>query len=131
MRVLRRKCLGWAGASAAALLLAGAALSAQAKKPGEAGEPGDNTEVAANWDTFSVEIGVRSTQVDSSGAPKGNGLNLRYRLERTQSAGGWKTSMTMLDRTQPMATSIEGERPVAIDPRLVPVRMEDDEDGTP
>lgn len=121
-----------AAAAMLAALAAGAPLlSAQKKNDSNPPDKAGTGTPADAWDTFSVDVSVRTTQVDKTGAAKSKAEELRYRLQREQTPGGWKTTVTMGDRAQPVARSFDGDRPISINQDLLPARMEDDEDGTP
>jgi len=119
-----RPALGFALAAA---LTAGA--TAQSVRPGKTAK--DAAGPPEGWDTVSVDIAVTRSHVGRDGKPKKKkGGAATYRWERSQTANGWRTSITTLSQAKPAVKSLDGVRELELPSDLVPVRIEDDEDGT-
>jgi hypothetical protein len=81
--------------------------------------------VSDAWDTFVAEIRIRRSRVDAEGKVQGmEAPPIEYRWERSATANGWKTIVTVLSRP-PVVQSLTGTR-AYIDPFAV-ARIEDDE----
>lgn len=81
------------------------------------------------WNTFIADVTVRAARVAADGRPIGVATApMQYRWERSQSGAGWKTVMTIADRSLTIG-SADARRAVA-NPFAV-ARIEDDEDGSP
>jgi hypothetical protein len=89
-------------------------------------------DVPEGWNEFSVDISIRRSRVDKDGKPKGPAEpDQTYRLQREQTGAGWKTVFTRTSAAKPVVHSVEGRRELDLASDVVPVRIEDDEDGTP
>lgn len=79
---------------------------------------------------MTAEVSIRRTRVGEDGRPRGGALPaVRYRLERTRTATGWRSTLRRLDRQRPLVRTSAGE--VALDQASAVDRVEDAGDGTP
>jgi hypothetical protein len=80
------------------------------------------------WNTFSAEVTIRRGLRDAA-HPSGSsdGPAVKYRWERIESGGRWKTTMTVLAGARPAVITPTGQ-PLTIPPVIV--RIEDDGDGS-
>jgi hypothetical protein len=79
------------------------------------------------WNTFSAEVTIRRGVRDAAQQPVGNeGPAVKYRWERTQSGGRWKTTMSVVRGARPDVVTPTGQSQ-AIPP--VVARIEDEGDG--
>jgi hypothetical protein len=79
-----------------------------------------------------VDIAIRRSRVSKDGTPKKpSGQPAAYRWQRSHTPNGWKSSITTLTRAKPVAKSLDGTRELESASVLMPVRIEDDEDGSP
>lgn len=81
------------------------------------------------WNTFIADVTVRAGRVSADGRPIGVATApMQYRWERSQSGAGWKTVMTIADRTLTVGPA-NARR--AIENPFAVARIEDDENGSP
>jgi hypothetical protein len=82
------------------------------------------------WDTFRADLSIRYAVVRTDGQPAGPAAPAAtVRLERRETGGRWKTTLTLRDIERPQIRGLSTS-PIVDNPFLV-VRMEYDEDGTP
>ena len=119
-----------AALSLALLTALSAATAAQNARPGMTVKDGAGS--PDEWDTFSVDIAVSRSHVGKDGKPKKPaGSPTTYRWQRNQTANGWKTSITTVAQVKPVVKALDGVRELELADDLGPVRIEDDEDGSP
>ena len=108
-----------------------AAATAQSARPGATTK--DKASPPDGWDAVSVDISVSRSHVGKDGKPKkkAGGPPAKYRWERSQTTNGWRTSITTLSQGKAAVKSLDGVHQIEPPSDLVPVRIEDDEDGTP
>jgi hypothetical protein len=81
------------------------------------------------WDTFRARIAVRRQVVAADGAPVGlAATTTEYTWERTKTASGWKTTMTMVGASRVRVQSRIG--PVTLPDAPTVVKTEDPGDGS-
>jgi hypothetical protein len=80
------------------------------------------------WNVFSADVTIRRGLRDATlPSTKGDGPALRYRWERVQAAGRWKSTIAVLGGTRPDVVTPTGQS-LTIPPAIA--RIEDDGDGS-
>ncbi len=121
--------------SAAALVVAivgtsSASLAQTGGSPRATTQNGAKVSLSSNqWNTFVADVTVRATHVTSDGTPLGTpAAPMQYQWERSQSGAGWKTVMTIAERTITLGS---GKSQQTVTNPFAVARIEDDEDGSP
>lgn len=84
---------------------------------------------SAAWNAFSTDMTLRRAVVGVDGKPVGAAIpTMRYRLERTETADGWRTVTTVLS-AEPFKVLEDGK--VTLLDHFAVARIEDDGDGSP
>lgn len=79
---------------------------------------------------MTAEVSIRRTRLGEDGRPSGGAMPaVRYRLERTRTDTGWRSTLHRLDRQRPTVRTAAGE--VALDHASPVSHVEDTGDGTP
>ena len=82
------------------------------------------------WDTLSADITIRRVHVNQDGSPAGDAPEtVQLHWERTQVAGGWRTTTTVVAASRRMARGPDG-RDVPIPQKLTGTRVVDEADGS-
>jgi len=82
------------------------------------------------WDTLSADITIRRVHVNQDGSPSGDAPEtVQLHWERTQVAGGWRTTTTVVAASRRMARGPDG-RDVPIPQKLTGTRVVDEADGS-
>lgn len=90
---------------------------------------GDSLRINDNWNTFTADMRITRQHVKRNGTPIGAVIpDARYRIERSNRSGRWKTVTTVLAIDQPTPVAADGA--AATPPPIVVHHLEDDEDGT-
>ena len=90
----------------------------------------DSLRLTDSWNTFTADMRITRTHVKRDGTALGTLLpDARYRVERSNRSGSWKTVTTVLGITQPAQLHFDGAAAPA--PPVVVQRLEDDENGAP
>lgn len=78
---------------------------------------------------MTAEVSIRRTRVGEDGRPRGGAMPaVRYRIERTRTATGWRSTLRRLERQRPIVRTSGGE--VALDQASPVSHVEDAGDGT-
>lgn len=127
-----RRCLAsvlFFAAATTTVILASPAVGARAL-PVQPPDPGLAPTDA--WDTFTADVTIRRHLESMSGEARAEAPPVRYRWTRTQRAGGWRSTVDILDVAPPRIATARGRLLTAAATTAITtiVRIEDDEDGS-
>jgi hypothetical protein len=112
----------------AAVLAAGASITYLHAARVEPIAPPAASQNADMWGSFRADIAMTQHRVSASGAPIGIAPPaVSFHVERTRTAGGWRTTMTLIRAERPAVRTRSGVR--YLDNPFLITRMESDRDG--